>query len=839
MTAALAAVLAAAGVLISLPAPIGPILGSPVRLAGPLLFAWFVVLFVGAEIGLLHVELRRHTSSFSLTSAVLVSGVLECDTRLVVAARLVAALLVFTAQRLPPLKVAYNLSSYLLEVALLGVALHAVLDHRDRMTPGPALLCLLVVAGIEVLMSSFVLLVISWHQGGMSWEQALAVYVPCLALAAANTVTALTGVTLLTAGAMGGALIAVLTVLMLLLYRGYLRMRRRHLSLAVVHQFVEQGVGPTSVEELAAGLLTRTRRLLNAACVELVVVMDGRTRIRRVGEDDAFTSYVPEDGTGARADEALIEQVRREGGGLVIHRGVREHHLRQWLRERQVRDAMIVSLPGDGADGVLLVTDRLGENSTFTLEDLTLLQTLAGHMVVSLRGARLVEQLRYDATHDALTGLANRVLLISRTDACLADGREARVLLLDLDKFKEVNDALGHHVGDEMLSVVAARIESCVPAGSTVARLGGDEFAVLLPMAGPPQPEAVAREILAALTNPITVTEAVLTTRASVGIAVGSGTLTSSDLLRQADTAMYAAKAGPTPVVRYTEDLDRGRVERLTLLAELHAALERDELVLYYQPQLDVRTDEVVSAEALVRWQHPQRGLVPPDLFIPLAESSGLIEQLTAKVLTKALQQNRIWRDLGLDLVVAVNMSAHNLKNENLAQDVAAALAAAGLPADRLVLEITESVVMDDPVRSVAILQALADIGVTLSLDDFGTGFSSMAYLQRLPVDELKIDKSFVTGLAPRPDADASPVLIRTMITMADNLGLRVVAEGVEDAETLQVLAELGCDLAQGYHIARPMPPADFVRFLSQRTAGKHPMLVGHAGTDAAAVRSG
>ena len=402
-----------------------------------------------------------------------------------------------------------------------------------------------------------------------------------------------------------------------------------------------------------------------------------------------------------------------------------------------------------------------------------------------------MQQLRHDATHDALTGLANRILLTEQIDASLAAGEQpgtdspSSVLLLDLDKFKEVNDALGHHVGDALLQVVGARIRSCAPDGATVARLGGDEFAVLIPRAEQGQALGVAQAVRAALAPPISLPEAVVSTRASIGVAMSAPGLTGPDLLRHADTAMYAAKSGAESIVVYSEDLDRGRAERLTLLADLHLALERDELELSYQPQLDLHLNQIMSVEALVRWRHPTDGLLSPDHFIPLAESSGLVEELTRQVLRKALHQCRQWRDEGLDLVVAVNMSAHTLNNANLAEDVAAALAEAGLPADRLVLEITESILMGDPARTVPILQRLADIGVTLSLDDFGTGYSSLAYLQKLPVSEVKIDKSFVVGLLQEDtddqEAAASSVLIRSILSLGDSLGLRVVAEGVED----------------------------------------------------------
>ena len=269
---------------------------------------------------------------------------------------------------------------------------------------------------------------------------------------------------------------------------------------------------------------------------------------------------------------------------------------------------------------------------------------------------------------------------------------------------------------------------------------------------------------------------------------------------------MYAAKASGTSIAVYTADLDAGRGDRLALLADLHLALEHDELELHYQPKLDLAFNVVTGVEALVRWTHPTRGPVPPDVFIPLAESTGLIDQLTRLVLAKALHQCRSWQDAGLDLTVAVNLSARNVMNNDLPDLVAVALVDAGLPAHKLILEITESCLMGDPERTIPTLERLSDIGVTLSLDDFGTGYSSLSYLQRLPVREVKIDRSFVLGLSHATDSHASGVLIRSIISLGTSLSLRIVAEGVETAEALETLRQLGCDIIQGYHIGRPVP---------------------------------
>ena len=822
-TSGLAVVLLGAGAVTTLAAERSRILASvPVvpAITLPLLLA---AAFAIAEFALLHVELRRQTYSFSLSGIALLVGVLYCDPRALVVARLAGAVLVLAWQRLPPLKTAYNLGAYTLEAGVVSFGLHRILGSGIELTLLTALICYLIMGLVDLLMSSLVLLVISWHQGRVTATEAAEVFVPAAVLSMFSTLSGVAIVVLLDEGLLGVLLIVGFAALTAVLYHGYLNLRHRHESLALMHEFVEQRVEVGTVEELAGVLLARVRRLMSAGGAGIVVPRaEADLRLWIAEGEDRPTRRGQPSGPG----DWLFTRVQENSEAIVIPQNTREPGMRAWLNTHGARDAMIVPLPFGGSEGTLTVQNRMGDGRTFTTNDLTLLQTLAGHLAVALHGARLMQQLRHDASHDALTGLANRVLLTEQIEIALrpepvdpSHPQRSAVLLLDLDKFKDVNDALGHHVGDALLRVVGARIRSCVPEPGTVARLGGDEFAVLLPLPDLPEPPdgtddrdtdedrvgQVAEAILAALVTPIALPGAVVNTRASIGIALGSRGCDGADLLRHADTAMYAAKGSDASVVIYTEELDHGRAERLTLLADLALALERDELELLYQPQLDLHTGRMSSVEALVRWRHPEQGLLNPDDFISLAESSGLIEELTRQVLGQALRQCRRWRDEGLDLVTAVNLSAHSVNNAHLVENVAAALAEAGLPADRLVMEITESSVMGDPRHTVPILQRLADIGVTISLDDFGTGYSSLAHLQRLPVREVKIDKSFVTGLTGGCEAHASSVLVRSILTLGGSLDLRVVAEGVESAEVLELLRGLGCDVVQGFHIARPI----------------------------------
>jgi len=440
--------------------------------------------------------------------------------------------------------------------------------------------------------------------------------------------------------------------------------------------------------------------------------------------------------------------------------------------------------------------------------------------------ARLVlgGRLRH-ALHDALTGLPNRALLNDRCSQALrADAREGTttgVLLFGLDRFKEINGTFGHHYGDEVLAQVGARLTGVVRKVDTVARLGGDEFAVLLPDVGTlANARAVAAKLRAALETPFQVEGVDLDVEASVGVALsGEHGKDATTLLRHADIAMHVAKVRSFGVFTYDPAVDEHSPTKLALLGDLRRALDRGELVLYYQPQVNIRTGDIVGAEALVRWQHPERGLIFPDEFIPLAEHTGLIGPLTRHVLDAALAQARRWSDAGRPLTVSVNLSARNLLDEGLPNQVAELLAAHVVAPELLELEVTETAIMTDPVRAQQVLEKLAALGIRISIDDFGVGYTSLGQLRNLPVSELKIDRSFVTTMTEDP---SNALIVRTVVDLGHHLGLTLVAEGVETAQALTVLSGLGCDIAQGYHLARPITVAAFDSWCAgRRIAGQ------------------
>ncbi len=416
----------------------------------------------------------------------------------------------------------------------------------------------------------------------------------------------------------------------------------------------------------------------------------------------------------------------------------------------------------------------------------------------------------YQTSHDSLTDLLNRPRFDERATIALRDA-DARggtahvaVLLMDVNRFRDVNEVLGHTFGDVVLQELGRRLTDAV-GGAPVARLGGDEFAVLLTeVSGAAAACELATRLLGVFREPFTLDSLPVELEASIGVAMSPEHGTdAAALLQRADMARYEAKRAHTGVEMFTVERDGTSRNRLTMLGELRRAIENDELLLYYQPQLDLRTGRVSGFEALLRWDHPARGVITPGDFLPLAEHTGLMRPLTRRVLELAARQSREWRAVGVRLPVSVNLSAANLHDADLPTFVSELLRGEELPADAFTFEITESVIMHDSTRATEVVGALRNLGARISIDDFGTGYSSFAYLQQLSVDEIKVDMSFVLGMVDNAD-DAT--IVRTTIALGHNLRLEVVAEGVESSDALAMLREMGCDIVQGYWLSRPLP---------------------------------
>jgi diguanylate cyclase (GGDEF)-like protein len=772
-TIAASALLATIAAGLTLRTVVGQPLGSLVQ--QPLLFAALTVTFFLAEQFLVNIEFRRQSHSMTFAGVPLAVGLMLLPMNELLLARLVGSLAALLIQRISAEKTIYNTSAYVFEVAATASVVHLWFGTPIELKLVPIAILLGCVAVGDQLMSVLVLWVIKIHGGTLTRHDVAEVLLPSLLLSVVATVFATAVSMLIHEGPVGDFLVVLLVAFAIMIYRSYASTTRRHQALELVHDFVALSVGAQSLEELGHQSLSRIRHILRATTAELILTSRSETRDGGAARSQAamFRLVVNEDDsihTGEHTPDPadwVRSKALHHGEPTLATRGSKDRATQKWLDGRHANDAIVAPLiVGTETLGIITVLDRLSDTATFTPDDLTLLQTLTSHLAVSLRSTRLLERLSYDATHDSLTGLANRARLNARISDAAAEGSaQLAVLLLDLDKFKEVNDVLGHDVGDRLLIVIGDRLRACLPATATIARLGGDEFAVLLVGLGA-NPESaamgLAQRACAELGKPIRFDEALLAPQASVGVAVLTDAKP-ADLLRCADTAMYAAKFAHGAVSQYHPDMDRGRAERLALVSDLRVALDNhpEQFILHYQPKFDLRRGSVVSAEALVRWNHPKFGIITPDRFIPLAETSGLIDRLTTHVLAEALAECAEWTRQGHALSVAVNLSARNVCDAALPDRVSRLLADAGVSPDLLILEITESSVMEEPDRAVPVLHRLADLGICLSLDDFGTGYSSLSYLQRLPVSELKIDRSFVAGLT-EPRAEHSRALIRS-----------------------------------------------------------------------------
>jgi diguanylate cyclase (GGDEF)-like protein len=442
---------------------------------------------------------------------------------------------------------------------------------------------------------------------------------------------------------------------------------------------------------------------------------------------------------------------------------------------------------------------------------------LAREFVAMQRGiAEREATISFLAYRDPLTELANRNRFVAELQQALlrcAPGESVAVLLMDLDNFKDLNDTLGHDAGDQLLCQLAERLQQRLRADEQLARLGGDEFALLIPRCDPGQVIPAAEHYRSALQQPFAVRGISMTLNATLGIALYPDHGESAgSLLQHAEVAMYLGKEQRSPYALYRPELDRHSLLRLALMSELKGAVESGQLSLYMQPKLNIRARCLYGVECLVRWIHPVHGFIPPDEFIPLAEQTGNVCALTRWVVRTAVTQGRAWQEQGLALKTAINVSALDLADPGFAAFIAEQLREQGLNAASLIVEITESAVMADPEQAMGQLQQLCELGVLLSIDDYGTGYSSMAQLKRLPVHELKIDKSFVQDLLSNPDDD---IIVRSTVELGHNMGLKIVAEGVETEAILERLDQLGCDIAQGYLLSKPLPPAAFAEWLA------------------------
>jgi diguanylate cyclase (GGDEF)-like protein len=806
-------------------------LGAPFMDRTPLLDAptvpwWVLALAFGAtEVSVLHVQVNREARSISLSELPLILGLFFASPLALLVGRMVGSVLVLIFhRRSPALKTLFNLSLFAAESCVALVIFSAIVPSG---VSGPAPITWLAAYAAAVVSNAVggvtIALVISVYDGDLRLRRLLLEAVTTQPAAPMVVTLALVAVTSLSAAQDSVWLLVAIGTLLLLAYRAYASLSERHLNLERLYRFSQAVSSAPEMDEVLLNVLQQAKGLLRSdrAAIGFLDADNGLLARVRLGANGRLTrSEAPP----SAEDTWLLRQVVHGGTSVLLARNTRDATARRLLDAQGLREGVCVPLRGGaGIVGVLSVGDRLGDVRSYDESDVLLLETVANHASIALQNGQLVGQLRHDAMHDTLTGLPNRAHLQRSLSAALdevADGRSvgAAVLVVDLDEFKEVNDTLGHQQGDLLLAEVGTRLTTAVGSAGLVARLSGDEFAVLVTgTADETRALHLGRRLLRALEQPIAVDGLEVEVGASVGVALAPAHATdAAGLLRRADMAMYDAKTSTRRLRLYEAELDTSTPRRLTLVSELRSALQNGEVRVHVQPQALLASGEVTGVEALVRWRHPELGWVSPEEFIPVAERSGLIGPLTTRVLEASIAACAAWRAEGHDLGVAVNLSARSLHDADLVEEVARLLRRHDVPADRLTLEVTEGSVMADPARAVALLHELRDLGVRLSVDDFGTGYSSLSYLKRLPVHEVKIDRSFVSGLRDQAEDVA---IVRAIIDLGRHLHLEVVAEGVEDQGTWDLLDGMGCDVVQGFHLARAMPVDELLPWLAARPA--------------------
>ncbi|HSK25044.1 MAG TPA: EAL domain-containing protein [Egicoccus sp.] len=764
----------------------------------------FVPAFVIAELLVVHVHLGRSTQALSLSETPLVVGLAFLGPLGLIAARMIGSTYTLAVHvKLPPIKLAFNLAMGWLETAVALLALHAVLGDAPAVGPRGWLAVVAAVAAMDIVSGVCLATVVWLYERTLTLGGAIRIIASGLRAAIANASFGVVVVTVLAVDWRGVWALAVVGATLVLSYRAYAGLHRSHEEMRRVQQFTRTVQDAPDAEAAAIVLLEQAVSLLRAELAE----------VRLLERSDRTMGLRLRDGVLKRLPVETAPPLSLDAP-LLISAGTRVapwHHPAAWGR---IDELMAVPLRGDDGSviGELWVVNRLDDVTTFEDRDLRLLETIAGQAAVVFSNTRLVERLRdqaeltlHQARHDELTGLPNRAHFHELVRATLETGRPAAVLLLDLDRFKEVNDTLGHEAGDHLLRQVATRLRAATQMGVTVARLGGDEFAILLPgVASGAEARVAAHQVLGGFEVPFEVDEVSLDVAVSLGLVVAPEHGDQPEvLLQRADVAMYRAKEHRTGVEVYAPENDPYSPRRLAMVHDLRQAIDAGHLAVHYQPLLDLLTGGIRGVEALVRWHHPGHGPIGPDEFIPLAEQTGLIVPLTEFVLRTALQQCRTWRAAGAGVEMAVNVSARSLLDLQFPELVERMLREARLPANVLTLEITETGILVDSVRTKEILERLSGMGVKLAIDDFGTGYSSLARLKDLPVDELKVDRSFVSNMTVNRDDHA---IVASTIELGRNLGLLVVAEGVEDGETLAQLSDLGCHVGQGMHFGHALP---------------------------------
>jgi diguanylate cyclase (GGDEF)-like protein len=806
------------------------------------------LLFYVSEITVVHLRFRRDAYSFSMSEVPLALCLFLMAPAILVPAQLLGSLAALMIhRRQPPLKLAFNISQFALQSCLGVLVFHMVARTGDPLGPAGWLAALLATEVAVVVAALLINMAIHLSGDRVAVPAAVRVLGLGMAACAMNASLGLVAVTILSDQPGAAWLALAPPVVLFIAYSAYTSKRRDHERLQLLYEATRKLNASPDIESVTASAAAQARMLLEGQTGEIILFSPSHA-------DAAFSTRI-----GAGDETHIMEpilldlpasvrtEVLTNRRGMVLRRPIEVPMVRGYIARRGFKDAVMAPLlGGDTLHGMVVVGNRLGDVSTFEHEDLKLLETLANHIAVALENGRLEdslakltelkEELRHQAFHDALTSLPNRTLFIERVAAALARnkraGRPLSVVFLDIDDFKTINDSLGHSLGDQVLVTVAERLRHAVRPGDTVARLGGDEFGVLLDDMNTPADALMAAErMMATLRVPAMLEGREVPIRASLGITLDAHGADAETLLRNADLAMYTAKRrGKNRYQVFETDMHTEMVQRLELSDHLRQGLKRNEFSIQYQPIIHLESGAITGVEALVRWNHPTRGVLRPAEFIHLAEETGLIVPLGQSILLEACRRARAWQEeraAGPAFVLSVNFSPKQVMDPALVNQVAVALDDSGLDPRSLVLEITEDVFLQGAEETLTRLRELKDLGVRLAIDDFGTGYSSLSYLERFPVDILKIAKPFVDGLG-RGSRESS--LVEAVIRIGDALGLDTVAEGIEAPEQRDRLRELRCQQGQGFYFARPLEHRRIKDLLSESNPDRPLHLVADAG---------
>ncbi|HLM06325.1 MAG TPA: GGDEF and EAL domain-containing protein [Blastococcus sp.] len=774
------------------------------------------VLFVVSESITMHVEFRRQTYTWSLAELALVIGLVEVGGFWATLAWVAGLAVLMIVQAYPPAKAVFNLAMALLHGSVAVLVLAALPEVRITEPLGwfSLVLAVLVANLVVALMITVAIMGTAGYPGPQLWREQLT------PIAVVSPVVVSVGIiALLLSSLSPWAWVLVLPVLSVvgLLFRRFGKVSRKGNSVERVYDFARRVEQVPPDESGTQQIVEAVRELLNAERVALWLppYLDEEPRLVVSAENGA----VWYDGPGDPDDVFRRRAVASTDGPLLVSLARADHEEVAALGRRGVSDLLGAPvMTAAGEPGYLEVCDRRSDVVSFADSDRAALDSMLTHVNAAIRHQQLLTQIRYDADHDRLTGLPNRQRLAAEIDQLLAAdpvGARAGLILAALRNYTDVTDTLGHAASDELLLVTAGLLREHAPPQALVARMEGEQFAVLLPGLSLAATERAARRLREAASTRSRVAGLDLEVTLTIGVAAAPVHGTDSGMLMQrADVALLAA-ADSGGVASYHPVLDQQSLRRLQLGTELEQAMADGQISVVFQPIIDAQSSDIVSVETLVRWAHPRYGSIPPDDFIHLAEQIGRIGAVTDHVLDLALARCRRWLDQDIALSVAVNLSVHCLTEPDLVTRVRAALQRHGVPGELLTLELTEGSVVDDSVRDSTVLADLHGLGLRLSMDDFGTGYSSLSQLRQLPIDEVKIDKSFVLGMST---SQGESFIARSIIELAHNLGLRVVAEGVEDELTRNLLADMGCDKLQGFLVSRPLPDDRLESWLLART---------------------